>query len=129
MKNALFDRAFRCGSALILMAAVSACGKYGELEPQPGSKGVPTAYGQEKPETSDVLLTPSAQARPGRNVELLRRSQRRQDDEFDLAPGTEPNKAEKSGEKSAEQPTEEPTAPGSANAAVVSPIGQAEPKD
>jgi predicted small lipoprotein YifL len=77
-------------AALASLAILAACGKYGELEPKSGSKAVPVAYGQEKSETPDELLKPAVQARPGRSVELLRRSQRRQDDEFDLPPGTQP---------------------------------------
>jgi hypothetical protein len=37
-----------------------------------------------------VLTTPSAQARPGRSDELLKRSERRADDPFDIAPGEQP---------------------------------------
>ncbi|MFC4291192.1 hypothetical protein ACFOWX_02060 [Sphingorhabdus arenilitoris] len=77
-----------CAFAALLVLA--GCGKYGELEPQPGSKSLPVAYGQEKAETPDELLTPSPQARPGRSAEILSRSQRREDDPFDLPPGSEP---------------------------------------
>jgi hypothetical protein len=76
--------------ALLPLIALGACGKVGDLEPRAGSKPIPAAYGREKPETGDELVTASAQARPGRSVELLKRSERREDDPFDLPPGTEP---------------------------------------
>ena len=74
-------------ASLVLLAA---CGKYGELEPQPGTKPAPVAYGQQKAASADDLLEPTAQARPGRSVELLLRSDRREDDAFDLPPGSAP---------------------------------------
>ena len=40
--------------------------------------------------TSTQLLTPSIQARPERNVELLTQSRERTDDEFDLPPEAQP---------------------------------------
>ena len=76
-----------------LFAAVlslAACGKVGDLEPRTGQSLPPKAYGQTSEQTAEVLSTPSVQARPGRSDELLRRSERREDDPFDLAPGEEP---------------------------------------
>jgi hypothetical protein len=72
-----------------LTLAVSACGKAGNLEPRTGQSLPPPSYGQSKQQTAEVLLTPSVQARPGRSDELLRRSERRTDDPFDLPPGNE----------------------------------------
>jgi hypothetical protein len=77
-------------SALLSFAILAACGKVGDLEPRAASKPIPTAYGNDKPASADELVTASAQARPGRSVELLRRSERREDDPFDVPPGTEP---------------------------------------
>ena len=100
-------------AVLLAMLALSACGKFGELEPKTGSKGIPVAYGKEKAETPDELLTPSAQSRPGLSVELLRRSERREDDPFDLPPGSQPevdaDNASKTDDK--DENTQEPGAP------------------
>jgi hypothetical protein len=82
---------------LLPFVALCACGKMGDLEPQAGSKPIPVAYGRSKAETADELVTASAQARPGRSVELLRRSERREIDPFDLPPGIERDAAEQTG--------------------------------
>ena len=71
-------------------AALAACGKVGDLEPRTGQSMPPKALGQTSEQSAAVLSTPSVQARPGRSDELLRRSERREDDPFDLAPGEEP---------------------------------------
>ncbi|NJM51118.1 MAG: hypothetical protein HC843_09785 [Sphingomonadales bacterium] len=94
--------------ALTLLAA---CGKYGELEPQPGAKPAPVAFGRDKPESPDQLLTPPAQARPGRSVEILSRSVRREDDPFDLPPGSQPE-VDASNAANSAQPDETAAAPG-----------------
>jgi len=39
-----------------------------------------------KAPSGEELLVPSSQAKPERSDELLRRSEKRQDDEFDLPP-------------------------------------------
>ena len=70
--------------------AASACGKVGDLEPRAGNSLPPKAYGQSIEQTAQVLTTPSVQARPGRTDELLKRSERREDDPFDIPPGEEP---------------------------------------
>lgn len=70
--------------------ALAACGKVGDLEPRSGNTLPPKAYGQTAEPTADVLTTPSVQARPGRTDELLKRSERREDDPFDVPPGEEP---------------------------------------
>ncbi len=77
-------------SVLFSMLVLGACGKVGNLEPRAGSNPIPAAYGKAKPATADELVTANAQGRPGRSVELLKRSQRREDDPFDLPPGKEP---------------------------------------
>jgi hypothetical protein len=79
--------------ALMSVTLLCACGKVGQLEPRIGAKPIPVAYGNEKPANSDELNTASAQQRPGRSVELLRRSVRRADDPFDLPPGSQPETA------------------------------------
>jgi hypothetical protein len=70
--------------------AATACGKVGDLEPRSGNALPPKAYGQTTDDAARVLTTPSAQARPGRADELLKRSERRADDPFDVAPGEAP---------------------------------------
>lgn len=69
---------------------VTACGKVGDLEPRTGNSLPPKAYGQTTDQKTGVLTKPSAQARPGRSDELLKRSERRADDPFDVAPGEQP---------------------------------------
>ncbi len=71
-------------SAFLVLAG---CGKFGPLEPRTGAKPAPLAYGQSEAEETDTFTAPSVQARPGRSDELLRRSERRSDDPFDLPPG------------------------------------------
>lgn len=76
-------------SAIMLLsglALLSACGNRGALEPPTGQSLPPAAYGEAEPATGDELLEPSNQARPERSDELLRRSEKRQDDKFDLPP-------------------------------------------
>lgn len=73
--------------ALPLLAAVGACGKVGNLEPRAGQSTVPVAYGANSAQTAEELFEPNVQARPGRSDELMRRSERREDDPFDLPPG------------------------------------------
>lgn len=74
----------------IIAISVTACGKVGDLEPRTGNSLPPKAYGQSIDQTAEVLTTPSVQARPGRTDELLKRSERREDDPFDVPPGEEP---------------------------------------
>ena len=80
----------RIAIAAGLVALLAACGKVGDLEPRTGQGLPPKAYGQTSEQSAETLSTPSVQARPGRSDELLRRSERREDDPFDLAPGEEP---------------------------------------
>ena len=76
---------------LVLLAlGIAGCGKVGDLQPRNGNSLPPKAYGQKSEQTAEALTTPSVQARPGRTDELLRRSERREEDPFDLPPGKEP---------------------------------------
>ena len=72
------------------IAALAACGKVGPLEPKMGQAPPAKAYGQTEVPNSEKLVIASEQARPGRSDELMRRSERRTDDPFDLPPGSEP---------------------------------------
>jgi hypothetical protein len=49
--------------------------------------------GAEAVADADSLMTPSIQTRPGRSDELMKRSERRTDDPFDLPPGGRKPKA------------------------------------
>jgi hypothetical protein len=73
-----------------LALCVAACGKVGDLEPRTGNALPMKAQGQKTEQTAKALTTPSVQARPSRTDELLKRSERREDDPFDVPPGTKP---------------------------------------
>ncbi len=95
-------------TGLVLLAALSACGKVGPLQPKPGQAPLAKAYGQSEATAPDTLMTPSEQARPGRSDELMRRSERRVNDPFDLPPGSE---TEGEDAPAAPAPTEPTTKP------------------
>lgn len=70
------------GGGLLLVA----CGDREPLQPAQG-EGMPVAPAMAQSEpTTDDLLEPTTQQRPERVDELLRRSQEREDDPFDLPP-------------------------------------------
>ncbi|MBX9814215.1 MAG: hypothetical protein A4S12_08040 [Proteobacteria bacterium SG_bin5] len=73
--------------ALIALAlALAGCGTNNGVRPQEG-KALPVApYGAAAQPTPAELLTPSPQARPQRSNELLKTSEARRQDEFDLPP-------------------------------------------
>ncbi|MEW4467349.1 hypothetical protein AB1K62_05920 [Parasphingorhabdus sp. JC815] len=73
-------------TALVIWTVLSACGNRGDLVPAKGQSLPQPAYGEIKKPTGEELITPSSQARPERSDELLRRSEKRQDDKFDLPP-------------------------------------------
>jgi hypothetical protein len=93
-------KAMMLGMALL----ISGCGKVGPLEPVPGQAPPAKAYGSAEVAGSEQLVTPSEQARPGRSDELMRRSERRIDDPFDLPPGSEAKPGAKPAEKPADPP-------------------------
>ena len=70
-------------AALLLLAA---CGGKSELQPPPGQSLPAPAPGEARQPTPTELMTPGPQARPQRSDELLRRSEDRRDDRFDLPP-------------------------------------------
>ena len=73
--------------ALLATALVlAACGKAAPLKPVAGEALPPGGYGARAAPTSDQLLTPTSQSRPMRSDELLKRSDPRPADEFDLPP-------------------------------------------
>ena len=74
--------------AALLFPAVllAACGLREPLEPPPGESLPQAPPMASQPMTSEELLTPPTIARPQRVDELLRRSEVREDDRFDLPP-------------------------------------------
>ncbi len=93
-----------CLTALVML--LCACGKVGDLEPKTAQSVPPVAYAQQSPQKADALIKPSVQARPGRSDELLRRSESRTADPFDIPPGEDP--APLPAEKSATVPQTTP---------------------
>jgi hypothetical protein len=70
----------------LIALALAACGKVAPLEPAAGkSLPVKPAMASVTP-TAEQLLTPPTYARPERVDELMKRSQPRQVDRFDLPP-------------------------------------------
>ena len=76
--------------ALLLAFLIAACGLREPLRPPPGETMPPAPAMASRPLTTDQLLAPPPVARPGRVDELLRRSEEREDDRFDLPPGDVP---------------------------------------
>ena len=71
---------------LLPLVPLTACGSALTLKPAPGETLPVAPYGAVATPTPDQLLRPSVQARPQRSDELLRKSEERRDDEFDLPP-------------------------------------------
>jgi predicted small lipoprotein YifL len=95
-------------AALALVVWLGACGKVGPLEPRAGSAAPAKAYGAEAVADADTLLTPAEQTRPGRSDELMRRSERRTDDPFDLPPGGSTSGTSANDKPKSPPPPEEP---------------------
>ncbi len=75
-------------AAMLLPAVLpmAGCGSSVGLKP-PAGQPLPVApYGATPTPTPDDLLTPTTQQRPERSTELLRNSDERRSDEFDLPP-------------------------------------------
>jgi hypothetical protein len=70
--------------------ALGACGLREPLRPAAGQQMPPAPPMAARAMTTDELLAPPPMARPGRVDELLRRSEEREDDRFDLPPGDIP---------------------------------------
>ncbi len=73
-------------SILIMALALAGCGSANQLKPGPGVALPPKPYGATATPTPPELMQPSNQARPERSDELLRSSDERRGDEFDLPP-------------------------------------------
>ena len=74
----------------LLGLTLCACGLREPLQPAPGQSMPPAPPMAERAMTTEELLAPSPEARPGRVDELLRRSEERENDRFDLPPGDVP---------------------------------------
>jgi hypothetical protein len=73
---------------LTLAVGLASCGRVADLEPAPGHKlPVKPLMARETPSAKD-LLTPPPYAKPDRVDELVKRSQPRDPDPFDLPPAT-----------------------------------------
>ena len=72
--------------AVAVLLALAACGQKTDLEPAAGKQLPQPPYGREDRKSAEALLVPPPQAIPERSVELRRRSERREDDPFDLPP-------------------------------------------
>lgn len=70
----------------VMALTLAGCGKRGELAPVAGQPMPVKAVGAPRAATPEELRTPPTQAQPGRTDELLKRSEQRQDDPFDLPP-------------------------------------------
>lgn len=66
--------------------SLAACGGREELQPVAGESMPPKPEAAATAPTASQLRTPEAQARPRRSDELLRQSEQRRDDRFDLPP-------------------------------------------
>lgn len=73
-------------STIAIALLLAACGKAAPLKPAAGEALPAAPYGARATPTSEQLLTPTTEARPNRSDELLKRSEERQSDEFDLPP-------------------------------------------
>ena len=72
--------------ASLLPSLLGACGSSIGLKPAPGEPLPGAPYGAAATPTPAQLLTPTTQQRPQRSDELLRSSQERRADDFDLPP-------------------------------------------
>ncbi len=98
-------------SLALSMLALAGCGKVGPLEPKAGQAPPEKVFGQAEVPDSNALMTASEQSRPGRSDELMRRSERRSDDPFDLPPGSDAKDAQDKGAKAEATPAEQSTQP------------------
>lgn len=73
-------------SVLILALLLAGCGGRGELKPAADSALPVAPYGAQAAPTAKDLTSASAQTRPERSDELLKSSEERARDDFDLPP-------------------------------------------
>lgn len=70
----------------LLLLALGGCGAANSLKPLAGKALPPKPYGAAAVPTPRQLATPSSQARPERSDELLKNSEARRGDDFNLPP-------------------------------------------
>ena len=73
-------------TTLAATALLGACGSREDLKPVAGQPAPEIPVGATRAPTTEELTTPDAQARPARSDELLKRSEQREADDFDLSP-------------------------------------------
>ncbi|MGB3319325.1 MAG: hypothetical protein WA978_07095 [Sphingopyxis granuli] len=73
-------------AGVALAATLGACGKKEDLKPVAGQPPAALPVGAMRAPTTQELTTPDAQAKPARSDELLKRSEQREPDDFDLPP-------------------------------------------
>ena len=71
-----------CAAAVLL----GACGAKEDLKPAANQPAPAVPVGATRAPTTEELTTPDAQALPTRSEELLKRSEKREPDDFDLPP-------------------------------------------
>lgn len=71
---------------LLIAPLVSGCGLREPLQPVEGQSAPPAPAAMNRPLTTQEMMTPPPIARPQRVDELLRRSEERTDDRFDMPP-------------------------------------------
>ena len=69
-----------------LVVSLAACGSRKDLAVEQGQQLPPAPYGRAVQPTANELLAPPPLAIPERSVELRTRSEKREDDPFDLPP-------------------------------------------
>lgn len=69
-----------------VLLALAGCGSRQSLALKPGQELPPAPFGRAVKPTPNELLEPPTLAIPARSVELRTRSERREDDPFDLPP-------------------------------------------
>lgn len=79
-------RSILLGAAVLALLSTTACGRRADLAYPDGASGPATPAGASAPPSPAELVEPSAQSRPKRSDELLKQSEERRSDEFDLPP-------------------------------------------
>lgn len=79
-------RSLMLSAAALALVTTAGCGRRADLAYPEGASGPATPAGASAPPTPAELVEPSAQSRPKRSDELLKQSEERQSDEFDLPP-------------------------------------------
>lgn len=74
------------GHVILACVMLAGCGSAGKLKPAPGDSLPVAPYGATATPTPDTLLTPTPQQRPQRSDELLKSSEERRSDAYDLPP-------------------------------------------